>query len=297
MNFQYQININQKMIVEMGLIGKIDLEDLAVLDAMIQFTESGKPNKFTEDGILYFHITTSLIKKQLPILNKSTKTIRRKLDNLVDNNLIERYKNNQSRQISYYGFSRKLTGWADKKKGKTTWTKMSIDYDKNVHQPTQICPSDYDKNVHLTMTKMSNYNKYNDNKYNNNFDGAKKTIFVGRKFSCNLGSSGEKASTPAEYIVDENLMEKIYENITTDEELIKQEFLKMQEWINSRPINKRKTKQGMPRFIINWLTGEARKIKTKQQHRSKKNEFNNSTDAVNQYQRNKAEYFKQHRGN
>ncbi len=102
---KYNISINQKAVVDAGLIGKLDFVDLCLFDFIYGFFNSAKADKstMTEDGVVYYNIQLGLIKQQMPLLDIGTKrTFINRMNKLIDAELIERYPHNQIRGLSYF---------------------------------------------------------------------------------------------------------------------------------------------------------------------------------------------------
>lgn len=96
-NMKDKISINQKVVAEHGLLGKLDLIDLALFDFIYHFFNCNFDKKITfiQDGIEYTEIRYSMIQKQMPLLNIGTKrTLINRINKLIAAGLIERYENN-----------------------------------------------------------------------------------------------------------------------------------------------------------------------------------------------------------
>ena len=106
MNYKYNIVINQKAIVDNGL--SIDIVDAAVFDFIKDFSHSDKCVKMQIDGKTYFWITNQTIIDNLPLLQISTpRGISKRIDNLVDAELLVRCPNNQEMNKTLYAFGRR----------------------------------------------------------------------------------------------------------------------------------------------------------------------------------------------
>lgn len=100
---KYIISINQKIVIELGL--DLDIIDLAIFDFIKSFANTDKCRKITDNGVQYFWISSSYVIEEMPLLGiKSDRGISKRIDNLINSNLIERCPNNQSMQKSYYKF-------------------------------------------------------------------------------------------------------------------------------------------------------------------------------------------------
>ena len=92
-----KISINQKVVAEHGLLGKLDLIDLALFDFIYHFFNCNFDKKITfiQDGVEYTEIRYSMIQKQMPLLNIGTKrTLINRINKLIAAGLIDRYENN-----------------------------------------------------------------------------------------------------------------------------------------------------------------------------------------------------------
>ena len=100
---KYNININQKAIVDLGLKDKVDFIDLAIFDCICAFAQTNICTKIIIGDETYFLIKASLIKEQLPLLGISTdRGINKRIDNLIECGLIERCPQNKSLKHPYY---------------------------------------------------------------------------------------------------------------------------------------------------------------------------------------------------
>lgn len=102
---KYFILINQKALIDNNLLGKLDIIDLAIFDAIYDFFNCNSPKKitFTYEGTEYVEIKMQLIENQLPLINMSSKrTFINRINKLVDAGLLERYPKNQTEGRSGY---------------------------------------------------------------------------------------------------------------------------------------------------------------------------------------------------
>lgn len=144
---KYNVVINQKAVIDNGLIGKLDIIDLAIFDFVYHFFNSDFEDKvtFTKNGVEYTEIRPSLLEKEMPLLKIGTKrTFINRMNNLINAGLIERYENNSTENRSGY------------KKG----VNFSIfEFDKPKKQNSQ----GYENNFTPPMKTDSHNNNINDN--------------------------------------------------------------------------------------------------------------------------------------
>lgn len=106
MNYKYNIIINQKAIVDNRLA--IDIVDAAIFDFIKDFSHSDKCAKMQIDGKTYFWITNQTIIDNLPLLQISTpRGISKRIDNLVNAELLVRCPNNKEINKTLYAFGRR----------------------------------------------------------------------------------------------------------------------------------------------------------------------------------------------
>lgn len=144
---KYNITINQKSVIDNGLLGELDIIDLAIFDFVYHFFNSDFEDKvtFTKNGVKYTEIRPSLLEKEMPLLKIGTKrTFINRMNNLINAGLIERYENNSNENRSGY------------KKG----VNFSIfEFDK----PTKKNSQGYENNFTPPMKTDSHNNNINDN--------------------------------------------------------------------------------------------------------------------------------------
>lgn len=149
---KYNVVINQKAVIDNGLIGKLDIIDLAIFDFVYHFFNSDFEDKvtFTKNGVEYTEIRPSLLEKEMPLLKIGTKrTFINRMNNLINAGLIERYENNSTENRSGY------------KKG----VNFSIfEFDKPKKQNSQ----GYENNFTPPMKTDSHNNNINDNNITDN---------------------------------------------------------------------------------------------------------------------------------
>lgn len=144
---KYNITINQKAVIDNGLLGELDIIDLAIFDFIYHFFNSDFEDKvtFTKNGVEYTEIRPALLEKEMPLLKIGTKrTFINRMNNLINAGLIERYENNSNENRSGY------------KRG----VNFSIfEFDKPKKQNSQ----GYENNFTPPMKTDSHNNNINDN--------------------------------------------------------------------------------------------------------------------------------------
>lgn len=149
---KYNITINQKAVIDNGLMSKLDIIDLAIFDFVYHFFNSDFEDKvtFTKNGVEYTEIRPSLLEREMPLLKIGTKrTFINRMNNLINVGLIERYENNSNENRSGY------------KKG----VNFSIfEFDKPAKRNSQ----GYENDFTPPMKTDSHNNNINDNSISNN---------------------------------------------------------------------------------------------------------------------------------
>lgn len=123
MNYKYNIIINQKAIVDNRLA--IDIVDAAIFDFIKDFSHSDKCAKMQIDGKTYFWITNQTIIDNLPLLQISTpRGISKRIDNLVNAELLVRCPNNKEINKTLYAFGRRYDEYIFTSEGRP-WNESS----------------------------------------------------------------------------------------------------------------------------------------------------------------------------
>lgn len=100
---KYVININQKAIVDLGLQDKLDFIDLAIYDFITEFMLCDECRKLNIDNVQYFWIKSDLIIENMPLLGITTaRGISKRIDKLIDCDLLERCNDNQNLHQSFF---------------------------------------------------------------------------------------------------------------------------------------------------------------------------------------------------
>lgn len=151
MNYKYNIVINQKAIVDNGLA--IDIVDAAVFDFIKDFSHSDKCVKMQIDGKTYFWINNQTIIDNLPLLQISTpRGISKRIDNLVDAELLVRCPNNQEMNKTLYAFGRRYDEYIFTSESRP-WNESS-DLGTVVPTPRNSCSDDNNnKNNNISTTE------------------------------------------------------------------------------------------------------------------------------------------------
>ena len=149
---KYNITINQKQVIDNGLIDNLDIIDLAIFDFVYHFFNSDFEDKvtFTKNGVEYTEIRPALLEREMPLLKIGTKrTFINRMNNLINAGLIERYENNSNENRSGY------------KKGVNF---SMFEFDK----PTKINSQGYENDFTPPMKTDSHNNNINNNSINDN---------------------------------------------------------------------------------------------------------------------------------
>ena len=144
-----KISINQKAVAEHGLLGKLDLIDLALFDFIYHFFNCNFDKKITfiQDGVEYTEIRYSMIQKQMPLLNIGTKrTLINRINKLIAAGLIDRYENNGTENRCGYKRGKNF--------GMFEFSIPAKDYDYPVKTDSHPCENDFTPPV-----KMISHNK------------------------------------------------------------------------------------------------------------------------------------------
>ena len=146
-NYKYTISINQRAVIEMGLLDRVDFIDLAIYDYIIDFILSDQCSKILDGNEQFYWIKASSIISGLPLIGISTERgINKRIDKLVECDLLERYKNNQKLHTSYFKLGKryleyKFVAWNENSKG--AWNENSKNYINNI---------DYTKEGDITIS-------------------------------------------------------------------------------------------------------------------------------------------------
>lgn len=131
---KYTITINQKAIVELGLQDKLDFIDLAIFDFITDFMLCEDCKKMNVGNEQYFWIKADLIIENLPLLGiTTTRGINKRIDKLVDCELLERCPDNQVLHQSFYKAGKnykKYTFFTWNENSKQAWNESSDNNNK-----------------------------------------------------------------------------------------------------------------------------------------------------------------------
>lgn len=196
---KYNININQKAIVDLGL--DLDVIDATILDWMKDFALSNKILKIHHEGETYFFFAYEKILKDLPIINIKKDTIYRRIKKMAEQNIIIPHPNNQELNKPFYkfselfnslnfdiGFKSEPSDYNPKKVGIESEPSEIFPYPYGFKSepPTDLNPNDYNINNNI-------YYNYNNNtcpnffekiffEIWNEFSGKKKSAEIDFKF-------------------------------------------------------------------------------------------------------------------
>lgn len=102
---QYTITINQLAVIRLGL--KLDVVDMAVFDYIKNFVNSSKCERLHLNGETFFWISHNKIIEDMPILGINTSAgVIKRINKLIDAELIERYPDCDKIRRTYYKFGR-----------------------------------------------------------------------------------------------------------------------------------------------------------------------------------------------
>lgn len=100
---KYNINISQYGAARAGLLGKVDIVDLAVFDAFRDFANSGRCHKIILHNKAWFWIDYGLVIQELPFVPITTKDgVYRRMKNLAAVGIVEFCPDNQRLARSYF---------------------------------------------------------------------------------------------------------------------------------------------------------------------------------------------------
>ncbi len=100
---KYNININQKAIVDLGL--NLDVVDAAIIDFLNNFAHSRACKNMNDSGHIYYWFSWKIIVQQLPILNIKTKQgVYKRLQKLQEAGIVVRHDSNMSSKMSWFRF-------------------------------------------------------------------------------------------------------------------------------------------------------------------------------------------------
>lgn len=173
------MGFNQREAINLNL----STDELLLLRFFVDFKESGAMTTKENEGKTYYWVNYSYVLENLPILgNISKRTLMRKFDNLVDNNVLEKYTHKSGGTFSCY------------KTGVNYIKLISESSGQNCHTVCQIC--------HTPMTDLSHPVCQNCH----NKDSSIKDTSI--KYNT-PSSSNEKSSTDNQLEIMENLW-KLY---------------------------------------------------------------------------------------
>lgn len=171
---KYNILINQKAVIELGL--NVDFEDVAIFDCIAAMINCSKLMHTEKNGVKYTYISTKLISKQLPLLRVTERTIKRKIDNLINAGLLRKWVNKEEGNVTLYAPGKYFYNmFFDDIEGGDTCTQNSTRSEKNaqgsdkkgisyVQETYNPCTSQGT----TLMPKMSDNNIIDNNTINNN---------------------------------------------------------------------------------------------------------------------------------
>lgn len=137
---EYNLNINQRAVYELGLQDKLDAIDLLLFDFVYHLMNKPNASKMTVNGKEYVMIRHNLIAQECPILGINHRdTFRKRMLKLVDAGLLNRCDSNQEVGNSLYSRGEKFSVFvfSDQKLG-TLPTKIGTPADDERHKHNTI---------------------------------------------------------------------------------------------------------------------------------------------------------------
>lgn len=137
---EYNLNINQRAVYELGLQDKLDAIDLLLFDFVYHLMNKPTSSKMTVNGKEYVMIRHNLIAQECPILGINHRdTFRKRMLKLVDAGLLNRCDSNQETGNSLYSRGDKFSVFV-------------FSDQKFVTLPTEIgTPADNDRDKHNSI--------------------------------------------------------------------------------------------------------------------------------------------------
>lgn len=145
---QYNININQKAIIDSGL--SIDYKDAAILDVCIKYGHSSSCIKMEFSGKIYYWFDHNKIAKELPLLSLKKDSVYRRMKKMCEVGLVIQHPENEKMGKSFYSFQDLTLGLYSEPSDKKTDTlgKPSV-------EPSDKKPTDHYTNDHYTNDQIS----------------------------------------------------------------------------------------------------------------------------------------------
>ncbi len=145
---QYNININQKAIIDSGL--QIDYKDAAILDVCMKYGHSSSCIKMEFCGKIYYWFDHNKIAKELPLLSLKKDSVYRRMKKMCEVGLVIQHPENEKMGKSFYSFQDLTLGLYSEPSDKKTDTlgKPSV-------EPSDKKPTDHYTNDHYTNDQIS----------------------------------------------------------------------------------------------------------------------------------------------
>ena len=157
---KFTVNINQKAIVDLGLQDKLDFIDLAIYDFITEFMLCDDCQKMIIGNEQYFWIKADLIIENMPLLGiTTTRGINKRIERLVEYNLLERCPDNKNLRQSFFKVGKlykeyKFFTW--NKNSKPSWNENSKSNINNTNIDSNI-ENDYKNNIDYNKEKEKKY--------------------------------------------------------------------------------------------------------------------------------------------
>lgn len=180
---KYNILINQKAVIELGL--NVDFEDVAIFDCIAAMINCSKIMHTEKNGVQYTYISTKLISKQLPLLRVTERTIKRKIDNLINAELLRKWVNKEEGNVTLYAPGKYFYNmfFDDNFEGGDTCTRNSTRSEKNAQGSDEKGTSYVQETYYpctsqgtTLMPKMSDNNIIDNNTIDNKENDAAKNL-------------------------------------------------------------------------------------------------------------------------
>ena len=126
---KFTVNINQKAVFDLGLQGRVDVIDLAIYDFVTEFMLCEDCHKINIGNEQYYWVKADLIIENLPLLGiTTTRGINKRIEKLIECNLLERCPDNQTLRQSFFKVGKlykeyKFPTWNENSKG--AWNENS----------------------------------------------------------------------------------------------------------------------------------------------------------------------------
>lgn len=164
---KYNIQINQKAIYDLGLVGKIKANHIAIMEVIVGLYASAKSSKINDQSGMWVLANPSLIVKQLPMFEISESRCRQLIVDLAECELIEKNPGNIFLQGTYLRPGRLYEGYQNfdnvPKKQTDVVKKLTGGYQKIDNVPCQKIDTSIIGNNTISDNSISNNNNDSEN--------------------------------------------------------------------------------------------------------------------------------------